>query len=247
MNWTVLVKSPVISQWADFSVTAPSGLVPWPAFYDGTEVVTVSWGGAWLWTNVYANVSWLFTLSWTHQVLPLWYATLALWWKRYYMWTYATWVDQGTRSVNAITNIAVEDWWIITSYMCNRWWAVQLTWSWLVSPQFFIDWTNIHCQARTDFSNTAQTTRYMTFDTLTNTYVWASGISANLNNVWVNVYWNIPSVPSTNSAPAWTVIWNSIVDWWFTYSSSIIWYSYITWTWSYNTYTIWWIFVALRS
>ena len=46
MSWTVLVKSPVIPQWADFSVTAPSGLVPWPAFYDGTEVVTVSWGGA---------------------------------------------------------------------------------------------------------------------------------------------------------------------------------------------------------
>ena len=41
MSWTVLVKSPVIPQWADFSVTAPSGLVPWPAFYYGTEVVTV--------------------------------------------------------------------------------------------------------------------------------------------------------------------------------------------------------------
>ncbi len=55
MSWTVLVKSPVIPQWADFSVTAPSGLVPWPAFYDGSEVVTVA---GWIspWTNWIAYV-----------------------------------------------------------------------------------------------------------------------------------------------------------------------------------------------
>lgn len=39
---TLTPNTDVLPQWADFSVTAPSGLVP-TGFYDGTETVTVTW------------------------------------------------------------------------------------------------------------------------------------------------------------------------------------------------------------
>lgn len=81
MSGTILVKSPVIPQWADFSVTAPSGLVPWPAFYDGSETVTVIW-----WISTWSN--WI---SYTESNLRLgiWAFT---WSREYCSWIY----DNGT-------------------------------------------------------------------------------------------------------------------------------------------------------
>lgn len=46
---TLTPNTDALTQWGDFSVTAPSGLVPWPAFYDGTEIVSVTWWSPAIW------------------------------------------------------------------------------------------------------------------------------------------------------------------------------------------------------
>ena len=448
MSWTVLVKSPVISQWADFSVTAPSGLVPWPAFYDGTEIVTVIWWwslpsslefntkvvvakwvapddiwfihwlyqdsnyiyllwwslikdwslltknlcvtrynkvsysidryehsiwpiwsdtiASWIWiwidwTEIHflsSNVTWVYSwssfdtttlsytdywtiwstfpwsyISWTwtrtnspwnthfenwyysntiiywsytiqwifrfrywvaswattkyvawewyvssiitkslspsiwtdfyaiisnmfnnqwnySSVLPTWFATELIWWKRYYMWTFAFWQDSWARTVDCVTVVAIEDWSWITSHLCSRWWVTTPTaWWWTITPEFYLDWTDIHCQVRNDFNaGTSTTHRYITFDTITETFVNISWSINESNNVWVNISDLIDVVTSVNNIPSWSIISNSLIDWWYTYSTNIIWYSYVTQPWSSPVWrALWWIFVALRS
>lgn len=84
MSSTTIVKAPVIPQWNSFSVTAPSGLVPWPAFYDGTETVTVIWQSplpitnTWWFINNYEYLSATWGTSLQHRSS---YNT----WTRYFM------------------------------------------------------------------------------------------------------------------------------------------------------------------
>lgn len=251
MSGTILVKSPVIPQWWNITVTAPSVTNIPSGFYDGAETITANSWSISIWTNLYAIVSNMFNNLWNYSsVLPTWFATDLIWWKRYFMWTFAFWNDSWARTVDCVTVVAVEDWSWITSYLCSRWWlTTPSAWWWTIAPSFYLDWTDIHCQVRNDFNIATSTThRYITFDTVTESFVNISWSINESNNVWVNVSDPIDVVTSVNNIPSWTIISNSLVDWWYTYSTNIIWYSYITQPWSSPVWrALWWIFVALRS
>ena len=163
MSWTVLVKSPVIPQWADFSVTAPSGLVPWPAFYYGTEVVTVV--GWWSLPASIANTWWyIWNYEWagsspvsvtnlasklnttlSRYFLIATYRHPAWWWDEYYNHLYElntstnTWINRWYAFIGSLSNFQYHRVYERASNLGIRF--VVNSWLWILNNWYYSDYT----------------------------------------------------------------------------------------------------------
>ena len=256
MSGSVLVKSPVISQGWDITVTAPYVWTIPTGFYDGTEVLTAN-GGWWVpIDDLYPsqNIHWILSpmirVSSNWETTD-WYAIYEVWWKIYYLATIAIWNDSWTRSITCVSSVGIEEWGVFTNKVVQRWWSVSFTWTW-VAPVFYINWTDIHLWHPTDFaprSSNGAIWRYVTFDTTTDTFtnsvIWPSN---NRHIVWLNTFWSVDNISSVNAYPWWTLLTNSITYLWDTYSSNFIWDDTVTNPWSSPVArTIWWIHVAIKS
>ena len=210
------------------------------------RVASNSGGWTWpvIWTNVHAILSPFSKLIWWYDTFNSWFAIHNSWWKTYYMWSYWLWYISNTpRSITWVTCIAIDDWSSITNHMCAWWGTVAFAWTRPNSYEYRLDWTDIHCDIYTDFNQH----RYITFDTITETFNSVSWSSAIVYDVWFNNMVNMDNVSSINSTTTWTLLTNSYSSWWFTYSTNIIWFanSMATWWWTPQK-EIWWIFVAIK-
>lgn len=200
MSWTVLVKSPVISQWADFSVTAPSWLVPWPAFYDGTETVSVTWSSIfpswWQW-SIYWWVTFRLDSAWespreftidTSQSEELSIITF-----------------KHLNKIRCITNFNWRYWWLEIDFFYYN----MTTWEFksfdnTLSPIWdscisaYLNWNNLYINL--------SSWNYYVYD--------LSTISWPIPNI--NFWSLVPWVRST-----WTLLWSSFSESWLTYQWAI--------------------------
>lgn len=181
MSWTVLVKSPVIPQWADFSVTAPSGLVPWPAFYDGSETVTVIW---WI-TPSPSLPYYLMNESYITSNLDFWTVHIWLWsTTATYLWNPIWFIIQ--------PSVAKLD--VIKGDLSNN--TVSLVWGWTIPwwssfNSAYLDWTRVYI-------NMNWPSRYEYYDLATDTLSWSivwwtyttwTLLTQSTNIWWLNYAW----------------------------------------------------------
>lgn len=186
MSWTVLVKSPVIPQWADFSVTAPSGLVPWPAFYDGSEVVTVVW--------------WIFPSWWSVVNVSEWSIRQGWWWG-WFSWaikTYASAVYDNATTILWFT-VLFQPW---PTYSIIVWEFTKATWVNLMKSNNWWLW-----------NYTSLDSIYVNAWVITVNYVASWPSNRNIEyTIATNTWWSVNLWFNTT----WTLLTDSVPYLWFT-------------------------------
>lgn len=147
MSGTILVKSPVISQWWNITVTAPSVTNIPSGFYDGTETITANgWGILPSWWSVVNVAEWSVRLQW-------W------WWSLWWIKTYASAVYDNTTTILWFT-ILFQSWpsysvivgefekatWV-NIMKSNQWWMANYSSldsiyinSWVITVNYVISW-----------------------------------------------------------------------------------------------------------
>lgn len=213
MSGTVLVKSPVIPQWSDFAVTAPSGLVPWPAFYDGTEVVTVSGSTSLPWSSEFNTkvvaASWannpndIGFIHWLYQDANYIYLC---WWSLIMDWSFT------------VKNLCVTRY-DKTSYAIVRYEYVEASTGWnsiAFWVGIWVDWTQIHFFS----ANTWPTYSGTYFNTSTQTYTDYTTILSAFP--WTAISWT----GTRTNAP-----WPTLFEDWYNSNTITFW-----------SYTLQWIF-----
>lgn len=175
---TLTPNTDALTQWNSFSVTAPSGLVPWPAFYDGTEVVTVT-GWATTWSMLLDNSFYQITPWWT-PITTQFSASSKLHDDGTYIWAVVqrSWfnfsiirINKTTYAIDTLADIAVlsyttflsayRDSWVIninfydspvTTYRYYPYDTGTNTW-WSQLPWTYTTWTNMPVSMPLDGNN----------------------------------------------------------------------------------------------
>ena len=173
---TLTPNTDALTQWGDFSVTAPSGLVPWPAFYDGTETVTVS---GWVVPSP----------SKPYFILNEWFITTNINNAVWYTWLWQTATTYLWNPIWFIIDLVSNRMDVIKVDLSNNsvsiiWWWVIPWWTWFNSA--YLDWDNVYINI--DWPN-----RYTSFNLLTNTLSWFISLwiytSWILLSQWVSISW----------------------------------------------------------
>ncbi len=199
MNWTVLVKSPVIPQWWNITVTAPSVTNIPSGFYDGAETIT-------------ANGGWLF---------PPWWQWSIYWWVTFRLdsaWESPrqAFIDiSQTEELSVVTFKHLDKIWCINNFVWRYWWLeIDFFYYDLITWQF------------NSFDNTFSPiwgsciSSYLNWNNLYINF-WANYYVYDLSTIsWLIPsfnFWNLVSWTWTT----WTLLSSSFVELWLTYQWAI--------------------------
>lgn len=144
MSGTILVKSPVIPQWWNITVTAPSVTNMPSGFYDWTETITANWGATiWPWWNFWDSNSLSFSQSSVYWPITIHYNLV---WNMVIIkhianpsWSQPFWISP---DANSMSRIATALWFTsvvshITRLCDPNWWSNMLTLMWNWSTRSF--------------------------------------------------------------------------------------------------------------
>lgn len=246
MSGTILVKSPVIPQWWNITVTAPSVTNIPSGFYDGTETITANVGYVWVeysW-NTSMNVFWWFEAG-RYGNSSSWFWTSPIDWVIYDDWTYIyilhcsavfwtlSWSDfQITWALHCIRVDKIS--WATNIYSSKQF----FTWVWSSSTGnnrlFYVSWwvISVYSQTSSSYENLCELDlSTMLFTQWWATWSWEPRFNKQLWWMLTDALWTLWSW-----SPVWTqIVTTSWVAWWSTYTLiSVSWQS-----WRWFAYTRW--------